>query len=202
MATDGTPATRRLVLASQSRSRRQMLEAAGLRFEAIASSVDEPRLRRELEARGADTRPEAIARALAAAKAEDVSRLHPDALVIGGDQVLALGTEVFEKPVGRVGARRHLMAFRGRAHVLISAVVLAEGATLAPDLFGDFLALQSDLSPKAWPRYVWIADELPATATNKVLKRELVAHGADPVGGQLWTREPRGLRYVLAVAAE
>jgi len=85
---------------------------------------------------------------------------------------------------------------------VMAAVVLAEGTALAPDTFGDFLALQSDLSPKAWPRYVWIADELPATATNKVLKRELVARGANPAGGQLWTREPRGRVYVPAGAAE
>ena len=75
---------------------------------------------------------------------------------------------------------------------VMAAVVLAEGTALAPDSFGDFLALQSDLSPKAWPRYVWIADELPATATNKVLKRELVARGANPEGGQLWTRAAPG----------
>jgi len=84
----------------------------------------------------------------------------------------------------------------------MAAVVLAEATSLAPDTFGDFLALQSDLSPKAWPRYVWIADELPATATNKVLKRELVARGANPEGGQLWSREPRGRVYVPAGAAE
>jgi fatty-acyl-CoA synthase len=85
---------------------------------------------------------------------------------------------------------------------VMAAVVLADGTALTPDTFGDFLALQSDLSPKAWPRYVWIADELPATATNKVLKRELVARGANPAGGQLWTREPRGRVYAPAGAEE
>jgi len=85
---------------------------------------------------------------------------------------------------------------------VMAAVVLAEGTDLAPDTFGDFLALQSDLSPKGWPRYVWIADELPATATNKVLKRELVARGANPQGGQLWIREPRGRVYAPAGAEE
>ena len=85
---------------------------------------------------------------------------------------------------------------------VMAAVVLAEGTALAPDTFGDFLALQSDLSPKAWPRHVWIADELPATATNKVLKRELVARGANPAGGQLWTRAPRGRVYLPADVEE
>jgi len=52
---------------------------------------------------------------------------------------------------------------------------------------------QPDLSPKAWPRYVWIADDLPSTATNKILKRELVSYGTTPPGGLLWKRE--GQRY-------
>ena len=48
---------------------------------------------------------------------------------------------------------------------------------------------QRDLSPKAWPRYVWIAEDLPSTATNEILKRELIARGVDPVGRVLWKRE-------------
>jgi septum formation protein len=125
MTPEGYDDRPRLILASQSRSRRQMLEAAGLRFAAIASAVDEPQLRRRMQDTGADVSPEAVARALAAAKAEDVSRAHRQALVIGGDQVLALGDEVFEKPAGLDGARRHLLALRGKTHRLISAVVLA-----------------------------------------------------------------------------
>ena len=118
---------RPLILASQSRSRRLMLAAAGLNFEAIASNVDEPQLRRQLEASGKPSGPEDIARALAAAKAEDVSRAHPGALVIGGDQVLALGKRIFEKPPDMAAARRQLLELRGRMHDLVSAVVLAEG---------------------------------------------------------------------------
>jgi septum formation protein len=107
-----------------------MLEAAGLVFEAVASSVDEPRVRREIESGGGDASPEGIARALAAAKAMDVSRAHPDALVIGGDQVLALGNRIFEKPRDLSAARAHLMAFRGKTHALISAVCLAQAGTV------------------------------------------------------------------------
>lgn len=83
---------------------------------------------------------------------------------------------------------------------VMAAIVLADGTELTPETFGDFLAIQSDLSPKAWPRHVWIADRLPATATNKVIKRELVARGANPSGGRLWTREPRGRVYTARTA--
>lgn len=124
--TNGKP----LILASQSRSRRRMLEAAGLMFEALVSNVDEPLLKRNLEQSGQPAGPEDIARALAAAKAEEVSRARPEALVIGGDQVLALGSRTFEKPPDMAAARRQLMDLAGKTHILVSAVVLAEGGRM------------------------------------------------------------------------
>lgn len=72
---------------------------------------------------------------------------------------------------------------------VMAAIVLRDGATLTPAAFEEFLAGQKDLSPKAWPRHVWIAEDLPSTATNKILKRELVSYGATPPGGRLWTRD-------------
>ena len=60
---------------------------------------------------------------------------------------------------------------------------------------GQFLASQPDLSPKAWPRYVWLTDRLPTTATNKILKRELTARGAAPGSGVLWTRSGQSRTY-------
>ncbi|HET9565283.1 MAG TPA: fatty-acid--CoA ligase FadD1 [Mycobacterium sp.] len=69
---------------------------------------------------------------------------------------------------------------------VMAAIVLRDDATLTPAEFEEFLGAQADLSPKAWPRHVWIAEDLPATATNKILKRELVTHGTAPPGGVLW----------------
>jgi fatty-acyl-CoA synthase len=77
----------------------------------------------------------------------------------------------------------------------MAAVVLQDDATLTPAELEEFLAAQSDLSPKAWPRYVRVAPDLPSTATNKVLKRELAAQGASAGDGVLWTREERGRSY-------
>jgi fatty-acyl-CoA synthase len=77
---------------------------------------------------------------------------------------------------------------------LMAALVLRAGADLSPAELERFLADQPDLSPKAWPRYVRIADSLPSTATNKVLKRELVRQGTattDPV----WVRGARDRSY-------
>lgn len=137
----------RLILGSTSASRRRMLASAGIVLEAVASDVDEVALRAELERSGRAASPEAVARALAAAKAEAVSRQHPDALVIGADQVLALGARIFEKPGDLAQARAQLGELRGRRHVLVSAVVLAkagqsvwahaETASLAMRAFSD-----------------------------------------------------------------
>lgn len=85
---------------------------------------------------------------------------------------------------------------------VMAAVVLQDGVELTPESFAEQLAAQPDLSPKAWPTYVRIEDDLPATATNKILKRTLKAEGATPGSGRLWVREARTRVYRQAVAAQ
>ncbi|MET0701330.1 MAG: fatty-acid--CoA ligase FadD1 [Mycobacterium sp.] len=80
---------------------------------------------------------------------------------------------------------------------IMAALVLRDEAELTAAEFGEFLAAQSDLSPKAWPRHVWVTDDLPSTATNKVIKRDLAALGTAPAGGQLWTRPGRAKAYTV-----
>jgi septum formation protein len=69
--------------------------------------------------------PEDVALVLAEAKTTDVSEKHPGALILGCDQTLSLGDEVFHKPVDMEGARQHLLALSGKTHQLNSAAVLA-----------------------------------------------------------------------------
>ena len=80
---------------------------------------------------------------------------------------------------------------------VMAAIVLQDGATLTPAELTTFLADQADLPTKGWPRYVRIAPALPSTATNKVLKRELIAQGATAGDGVLWVREERGTAYAV-----
>jgi acyl-CoA synthetase (AMP-forming)/AMP-acid ligase II len=82
---------------------------------------------------------------------------------------------------------------------VMAALVLRSGIRLEPADFEEFLAAQPDLSPKAWPRFVRINDDLPVTATNKILKRALIASGISAQGGELWTREARGTTYNVTV---
>ncbi|OBA62657.1 acyl-CoA synthetase [Mycobacterium sp. 1100029.7] len=81
---------------------------------------------------------------------------------------------------------------------VMAALVLRPGMDLSPTDLEDFLAAQHDLSPKGWPRYVRINDDLPATATNKILKRELIAAGVSAQGGVLLSRAPRGTTFTDA----
>jgi fatty-acyl-CoA synthase len=85
---------------------------------------------------------------------------------------------------------------------VMAALVLRDGIGLEPADFEKFLASQPDLSPKGWPRYVRINDDLPATATNKILKRELTAAGITAQGGVLWTRPARGTTYTVETVAD
>ncbi|MEV7398229.1 AMP-binding protein [Aeromicrobium sp. NPDC092404] len=77
----------------------------------------------------------------------------------------------------------------------VAAALVLRGGLDADDL-ERFLDEQPDLSPKARPRYVRIVDELPRTATHKVLHRDLTAAGLADV---TWTREERGTRYLTGV---
>lgn len=122
-----------LVLASASRARQTMLTAAGVPFATDPASIDEEETRAALRAERAP--PRAIAETLAELKALRVTRRHPGALVLGCDQVLALGTEagstMFDKPADLAAAAAQLRALAGRNHWLISAaVVVRDGQRL------------------------------------------------------------------------
>jgi septum formation protein len=136
----------RLVLASTSRIRGELLTKAGLIFEALRPEVDENALKKSAK----DLSPGDLAQSLAAAKAVSVANRLPRALVIGADQVLNLEGSAFDKPESRDEARRQLLQLRGRSHVLETAVCCAQGDKIAwqhlgratlnmRDFSGDFL---------------------------------------------------------------
>ncbi|MEM7727941.1 MAG: nucleoside triphosphate pyrophosphatase [Pseudomonadota bacterium] len=114
----------RLILASGSAIRREIMEGAGLDFDVVVRPVDEAAIKSAMFADGA--RPREIADALAEAKALRVSR-QQDGLVIGADQVMVMEGELFDKPESLDGARERLRAMRGRRHELVGGVVVAQG---------------------------------------------------------------------------
>lgn len=118
-----------VILASGSRTRHHMLQAAGLRFTVVPADLDEGTLRRAMAAETPPVSPREVARRLAIAKAEQVSALHGNCLVIGSDQVLECEGEILSKPDGPDGVRRSLERLSGKTHELHSAVALAENGT-------------------------------------------------------------------------
>lgn len=112
-----------IVLASQSASRRALLEAAQIPFEALSPGVDEEAAKEALRADGLDER--ALADALAELKALKVSRRVPGGLVLGCDQTLSLDDgSMIDKAVDRADAARILRLLSGRVHHLHSAAVI------------------------------------------------------------------------------
>jgi septum formation protein len=114
----------RLVLASRSASRRAMLSAAGVPFEAVAANVDEEAAKATL--RADEIAPRDLADKLAELKALRVSHRDPEALVLGSDSVVALEDgSTLDKPTDRAEAADHLRRLSGKRHELISAAVMA-----------------------------------------------------------------------------
>ena len=114
----------KLVLASQSASRRAMLTAAGVPFEAIAAPIDEAAVKAAL----APIEPRDLADRLAELKALKGSALRPEALVLGSDSIAALADgRLLDKPESRAEAHDHLAAMSGTMIRLISAAVIARG---------------------------------------------------------------------------
>ncbi len=110
-----------LILASTSPYRRRLLERLGVAFLVLAPDCDEATYQ------GQGLNPLALARVLAAAKAASVSTSHAEAIVIGSDQVCALGHEVLGKPGDRQGAIGQLQRLRGRTHQISTAVCVRRG---------------------------------------------------------------------------
>lgn len=112
-----------LILASTSATRARLLRAAGVAVRTEASQVDEDDLKAAL--RGENASASECAEALAELKAVRVSRRYPQALVIGADQMLECDEAWFDKPVDMAAARTQLLALRGKAHFLRTAVAVA-----------------------------------------------------------------------------
>ena len=136
-----------LVLASNSASRKAMLEAAGIAFEARSADVDERALEAEME----DADPTEIAQALAAAKA---AALETKGLVLGSDSLVEVDGRRFDKPASRENAAEHLRFFSGKVMTLHSAAALARDGRIIW-LDSDFARLKvRDLSEEFIEAYL------------------------------------------------
>ncbi|MEX0339387.1 MAG: nucleoside triphosphate pyrophosphatase [Arenibacterium sp.] len=117
----------RLILASGSEIRASLLRQARLDFDVVPAKVDEDAIRDALIAE--DAKPRDIADALAEMKARKIGMKHPDAMVIGCDQVLDFQGKLLSKPESKADAVQQLTAMQGHRHSLFSAAVICKNGT-------------------------------------------------------------------------
>ena len=168
-----------LILASASKSRARILEAAGLAFIVEPPGLDEGVMRQAVSGERS-LAPHDVAELLARAKAEAVSDLAPKAYVIGGDQVLALGDTILSKPESMEAARRQLLDLSGKSHTLYTAVAVAtNGETIWAETTVATLTMRK-LSPEFIGRYL-------AAAGEEVLS-SVGAYQIEAIGVQLFEK--------------
>ncbi len=150
-----------LILASQSRARQTLLANAGIAFEAVPAELDE----RALQKTSGLSAPGEIAAHLARAKAIAVSQQKPGSFVVGADQTLALGLQLFSKPSGRAQAAGQLRALAGHSHELHSAVAVARDGEI---LFEDVAVARMTMRRLAEAEIAAYLDEAGETVTTSV----------------------------------
>ena len=102
------------------------MNGAGVEVRIVPPDINEKAIRTTLQ-RNSGTTPADIAEVLARAKAEIVSEVERDAVVIGADQLLELDGEIFEKPDDMEAARKTILALGGKTHQLHASVAVARG---------------------------------------------------------------------------
>ena len=118
----------KIILASQSKVRKKILDDNGIDCEVIISNVDEDAIKVALQAEGAD--PRSISKNLAEVKSIKVSSKNPDKLVLGADSVISLNNELINKPRSRDEAFKILKKLNDSKHFLISSVCISKNGAM------------------------------------------------------------------------
>ena len=118
----------KIILASKSGVRKQILDKYNIDNEVIASNVDEDEVKQSLLAEGAN--PLSISKSLAELKSIKVSNQQPDRLVLGADSVISLNEELINKPGSREEAFKILKKLNNSKHYLISSVCISKNGSM------------------------------------------------------------------------
>ena len=118
----------KIILASKSGVRKEILDKYKINSEVIPSNVDEDQVKESLLEKEAD--PELISKNLAELKSVKVSVKNPDILVLGADSVISLNQELINKPKDRQDALKILKKLNGQKHFLISSVCISKNGSM------------------------------------------------------------------------
>ncbi len=143
----------RLILASTSPRRREILALLGLPFEVIPPSYD------ELALPNRPVEDEVLAFALG--KAESVARDNPESIVIGSDTMILLNTKKIGKPGGIADAKQILSALSGKTHRILTSVAIFDGlGGSGLRIVNDVSVLMRDYSDKEIEHYLSCSESL------------------------------------------
>ena len=118
----------KIILASQSGVRKQILDKNKIENEVMVSNVDEDEIKNSLLAEGAN--PLLISKNLAEIKSIKISNKKPDYLVLGADSVISLNDELINKPKSRKEAYSILKKLNNSVHYLISSVCISKNGSM------------------------------------------------------------------------
>jgi len=154
----------KIILASQSGIRKQILDKHNIDNEVIVSNVDEDEIKQSLLAEGAN--PLSISKNLAEIKSTKVSNKEPDRLVLGADSVISLNEELINKPNSREEAFKILKKLNNSKHYLISSVCISKN--------GAMIWNHTDSSELKMKK---LKDEELLKYLNKIETKTLLAYG-------------------------
>jgi septum formation protein len=154
----------KIILASQSGVRKQILDEHNIDNEVIVSNVNEDEIKQSLLAEGAN--PLSISKNLAEIKSIKVSNKEPDRLVLGADSVISLNEELINKPNSREEAFKILKKLNNSKHYLISSVCISKN--------GAMIWNHTDSSELKMKK---LKDEELLQYLNKIETKTLLAYG-------------------------
>ena len=152
-----------IILASGSKSRRLMLEEAGIVFEVVTSDVDESILKEKIASLPFNQQVIELAKAKAAA----VSSQYPQAFVIGGDQMCILGKTIFDKPGTQENAIKNLTKLSGTSHYQYSGICIYQNSIPVWEYCEYATMTMHNLSEQEIIKYVQAEDPVGAAGAYK-----------------------------------
>ena len=166
----------KIILASKSGVRKEILDKYNIENEVKVSNVDEEEVKRSLLAEGAS--PLLISKNLAEIKSVKVSKSYPDQLVLGADSVISLKSELINKPKSREEALMILKKLNNSVHNLISSVCISKNGAMIWNFSDSSELKMKNLSDKQLIKYL-----------EKIDTKILLAYGVyqiEAAGSQLF----------------